>query len=355
MMYWRPRARSPIGIDVSGRYLHAVQLQRANGGWRLAAAGRYERANPESELSANEVRLFSELLERQGFTGRDVTLAVPGELLKSDLLELPAAASGLALEQLARMEMARTHKCLPDSFELTIWPLPSSGRSTDGQHVMAAACTHPESERLLEVWESGGLCVSALDVHASVVARVIQSRMTQQPHISAALDLTWDAARLVIFLENTVIYDRTLADGGLHLLNKTLVERLDVDSEVADFAIFQVGFGEILKAEWKNWPLLTDARGIMATHFTSMLDELRVSFSYAQHRYPDIPVDRLFLMGWGATVPGLAEPLESMLGIETQLITPSCTIDTPVDSRVALQDPGFTLATGLALFEESGC
>lgn len=348
------KGRSPIGIDVSARYLHAVQLQRAGPGWRLAAAGRYERVKPESELRPNELRLFSDLLERQGFTGREVTLAVPNDMLKSDLLELPSTATGPALLQLSRMEMARTHKCLPDTFELATWPLPASDRNSEGQHVMAAACTHADSERLLEPWEASGLEVSGLDVHASVVARVIEGQLAKNPHISAALDLTWDAARLVIFLENTVIYDRILADGGLRLLSETLINRLDVDHEVADFALFQVGFGDTIKEEWASWPLLTDARGIMATHFTSMLDELRISFSYAQHRYPEIPVDRLFLMGWGATMPGLRDPLDSMLGIETQVIAPSNTVETPLDAKAAYEDPGFTLAAGLAQFEDGG-
>lgn len=352
MTRWLGQHRSPIGIDVGGRRLTAVQLARRGRGWRLASAAQFERRDPAAALDADEVRLFSEILDRQGFVGRDIVLAVPSDTLKSDLLELPAAAADVSLQQLARMELARTHKCNPEGFELAAWPLPRSARAGDGRHVMAAACTHADSEAMLEVWELGGLEPVALDIHASAVARMIRPLMAEHPHVSAALDLTWDAASLVILHRDTVIYDRTLAERGLREMHESLVKRLEVEPDVADFAMFQVGFAEELQDDRARWPLLTDARGIMATHFTSMLDELRVSFSYAQHRYPDTPVDRLYLMGRGALIPGLAEPLASMLGIEIQPVAPVDVLDDVEPGVSGERDPSLAVAVGLALFDE---
>jgi hypothetical protein len=44
------------------------------------------------------------------------------------VLEMPPKSSTAPIEQLARMELARTQKCAPDSFEMGFWELPITGR-----------------------------------------------------------------------------------------------------------------------------------------------------------------------------------------------------------------------------------
>jgi len=351
-MKLRPaRALSPIGVDVSARRLAAVQLARRGAGWRVASAAHMDRPEPVAALSAAEVGVFAQILERRGFAGREVALAVPCERLRGDLLELPVSAPDEALGQLARMELARTHKCSPDSFEIAAWTLPSAARTANVRQVMSAACTHDDAEAVLEAWDGGGLQVTALDVHAIAAARALAPMVRGEAAVSAILDLTWDAAHLAILLEDTVIYDRTLAESGLMQVHAALMARLEIEADVADFAMFDVGFNGELKDEWSGWPLLTDARGILATHFTSMLDELRVSISYAQHRYPDQPLRRLFLTGWGATILGLEDPLGSMLGVEAKRVAPADLLECGREHAEAMHNPSFTLAVGLAAIE----
>src|SRR5687768_2050813 len=100
--------RSPIGIDVGGRAVKAVQLQRGPAGWRVAAAAAVPRVPAERKHagtptapaaaaapgdaapapadqgmaaitapSAAELNRLYDTLERQGFAGRQVVLAVP--------------------------------------------------------------------------------------------------------------------------------------------------------------------------------------------------------------------------------------------------------------------------------------
>jgi len=351
MKWRRARSWSAIGVDVSARRLAAVQLARRGAGWRIASAAHMDRAEPSAALSAAEVGVFAQILDRQGFAGREVTLAVPCERLRSDLLELPASAPDEALGQLARMELARTHKCSPDSFEMAAWTLPSAARSANVRPVMAAACTHADAEAVLEAWDGGGLRVTALDIHAVAAARAMAPIVGRDATVTAILDLTWDAAHLAILLGDTVIYDRTLAESGLLHVHAALTARLEIESDVADFAMFEVGFSDEMKDEWSGWPLLTDARGILATHFTSMLDELRVSISYAQHRYPELPLSRVFLTGWGASIPGLEDPLGSMLGVEARRMAPADLFECGREHAEALSNPSYTVAAGLAAFE----
>ena len=98
---------------MTGRSLHAVQLQRNSRGGRIVAAVSYDRHDPEAELSSKELADFVVILDRQGFVGSEVVLAVPDAFLISDLMELPGKAEAASLQQLARMELVRTHTCNP--------------------------------------------------------------------------------------------------------------------------------------------------------------------------------------------------------------------------------------------------
>ena len=345
------RGRSPIGIDITGRSLHAVQLQRSSSGGRIVAAVSYDRPQPEAELGSREIADFVLILDRQGFVGNEVVLAVPDAILISDLMELPSKAEAATLQQLVRMELVRIHKCNPSAFELTTWTLPESVRSAETQHLMAAACLHEKSEQLLEVWDRTGLEVVALDVHTLAMARIIRSQTRQCQGISALLKLGWDVSHLVILYQGEVVYERALQESGLENLVQTLIDRLEIDQEVAFFAINEVGFTSDSKEQWASWPLLTDARGIMATHFTTILDEVRVSFSYAQHRYPGSPLERLLLTGRGASIPGLCEPVNSTLEMDTSVIVPTDICDCSQALGDFCNDPALTVAVGLAQFD----
>ena len=125
---WRSH-HLPIGIDATGRALTVVQLKGDPGSLRLSAATTYQRPHPDEPLSGGELHALAEVLDRQGLVGRELAIAMPAEKLLSDLLDLPPARGEVSMHQLARMEVARTHRCAPDALELSVWPLPRSGRA----------------------------------------------------------------------------------------------------------------------------------------------------------------------------------------------------------------------------------
>ena len=107
-------SRSPIGIDIGTRRIKAMQLDRA--GTRICAAAIMQRLESAAVPSSHEVARLAATLDRTGFAGNRIVLAVPPDMLISDVLELPKSA--VQLEQLARMEVARAHRCAPDAVEV---------------------------------------------------------------------------------------------------------------------------------------------------------------------------------------------------------------------------------------------
>lgn len=87
-MAWMGASRSPIGIDVSGRFMNAVQLTRHGRGWRIDAASSVPRSDAAMPLTVEELSRLASMLYRQGFRGGGIVMAVPTERLVTGMLEL---------------------------------------------------------------------------------------------------------------------------------------------------------------------------------------------------------------------------------------------------------------------------
>src|SRR5688500_18704538 len=131
MRNFRKQPRSPIGLDLGARRVKAVQLEPSAdvaSGWRVAAATCVNRAAPGTPFTADEVARVGDTLDRLGFMGTRVALAAPVDKLISAMLELPKSGQ-IPLEQIARVEIARTNKIPPESFEMGCWELPVPARA----------------------------------------------------------------------------------------------------------------------------------------------------------------------------------------------------------------------------------
>src|SRR5262245_12711380 len=129
MKRFAPQSRSPIGIDLGGYAVKAVQLARAGRGWSIHAVLSVPLPVPNHPLDRGTVRFLRDSLHRQGFTSDRVVLAAPTKQLEVDVLEVPPASSGAPVQQIARMELARSAKIESDRFEMGCWELPAPARA----------------------------------------------------------------------------------------------------------------------------------------------------------------------------------------------------------------------------------
>src|SRR5690349_2563599 len=194
MFRFAKHSRSIIGLDVGARRIKAVQLDAS--GASLCAAIVVPRLEASLVPSPDEVSRLSATLYRAGFTGNRVALAMPSEKLVTQVMEFPRAAG--SFEQLARMELARSHRCAPDSLELGAWELPSANRSGKTTQVMVIAGKHEDSTPLLDVFEQQGLDVVSLQPRACALARATAQFTATEKPLSALLDFGWNAATLVL-------------------------------------------------------------------------------------------------------------------------------------------------------------
>jgi Tfp pilus assembly PilM family ATPase len=382
------RTRSAIGIDVGARAVKAVQFGRdrfGSGEWRVAAVAEVPRDEVSQQanvtapvagqpgaqpgraahaLTPVEVRRLMGTLERQGFAGHGVVLAVPNERVLSSLLELPPRSSQAPLEQIARMEVARAHRFAPDAFEMGCWDLPAAARATKQTPVMAVACTHADAAMLMDPFEAEGMDVCALDVKAAALARACRPLLnTEAGGIVGIVDLGWSAATLSLMHRGVAIYGRTLGDSGICKLYHTLATRLGLEIEVIDYLLADSGIagtdaghaaqGAVASATTgiRKAKAATDAAGLIAAHFEAAVHELQVSLTYAQHQYPDTPLSRLLVVGGGGCIRGVTEHLRRTLGIEARAAAPADLALCPPAVAEKCASPSLTAALGLAQFD----
>ena len=339
MIRW-PLAKSlgPIGLDLGTHSFHAVQLRRAGTAWQTAATLSLPRVNPGPIVTADEIRRLCGVLERRGFVGREVVLAIPAAGLLSAMLELPARAPGVPVETIAAAEFGRVHRLDPAAVSMTMWDLPAPARASRATFAMAVGTKADTLRTHVDVVESCGLRVTAVDEPLSAVARgaLGDSGSIGQ---TAVVDFGHHALRLAIVHGRTLAYTRTLLDAGTSAVLHAAAEATKSDLADVEQSLWHPSAADVTSAD--TVPADTTLIDLLNGHLEVVLREITQAFAYAARQYPDLPVAAVRLAGGGALLPGVAEKFAEALAV-------ACTACGDAATPAPL-----TLARGLALFGEA--
>ena len=343
------KPRSPIGIDIGRRRIKAAQFNRSATGWRLAAAASVRRGVSQPTIGPEEIRRLRAALAERGFKGNAIVLAVPAERLLSGIMELPPPDSGAPIDRLARSEMARLHKCDPQSLETCCWALPDPARAANTMFVMGVACTHADADRLLDVFEDESFDVERLDVQARALARSCRPLLDRVKGTAGIVDLGWTAARLILMYEGVVVYERKLPRSGVHGLIKALAAELERTEEQVERELHEKAFWSALSAG--SGAGEADGDTAADRYLAGLVEEMRIPMSYLANQYPEAALERFLLVGGGATIPGLPDRLGAALACEVQAVLPSDLVICP-ESFDEQYGPALAAALGLSRPEE---
>jgi type IV pilus assembly protein PilM len=340
--------RSPIGVDLGEHSIKAVQLNRRGTRWVLGAAANFPRKTAGGKLEPAEIDRLLGVLERAGFKGTSAVLAAPRGDLMSGMLELPPRTPGLPIDQIARMEFSRVHKCEAAGFQLSYWDLPEPARASKATHVMAVGYKHSAADEFLDTIESAGLNVIALDSNASALTRACIPLACSAT--TAILDLGYSEASLALSQAGLLTYERRMTEAGTKRLTESLRTQLDLTDDEINYVAWDGGFGE--PGDRRGAEVFTDARRYIGAHFAPLIHELKLTFSYTEHQYPQAPVKLLLIAGGGAKIPGIAGHLQAALGIDVRVANPADVVACSTDLLDRATQTLLT-AVGLAQFEEA--
>lgn len=374
MRWMGKKSRGPIGIDLGSRWIKAAQVSSPNWQPALEAAVAMPRLVPGGPLSDAEVHRLAEVLERQGFTGRQVVLAAPNESLLTGTLNLPPRGSGAPVDQIARMELSRMHKCDPQGIELSYWDLPSVGGGNTST-VMAVACPHAAAAALLDRFESVGLDVVGMDVHWLALARACQPLWesfsiadesgTPAVGLHAILDLGWRGARLTVLRETIVTFERVLTEGGLNRLAEELKSKFRLDDLALDCVLRETPLITATQTAGETQDEATpsseaerrqprdqafdEVRRTMGGYAESLVRELQLSLDYAVQSARGESVRGLALTGGGA-LNGLDAFIAEQLNLKTQTVTAIDLVQVSPALTATAGNPTLIAALGLATY-----
>lgn len=303
----------PIGVAIDGRWMSAVQRHRG----REIAVHLDRGASCGGERidevpSEAEVELFASVLERHRFVGRRVALAAPASLTRQSVLDLPPASSGAPLTTIAAGEMARLHKLTPGEFEVAVVPMAAPPRGVAPSSAVALA--HDDAERVLAGFDACGLDV--VSIEPASMALVGAAGLDRPGPAGAVLELGWHAMRIVVSVPTgpgeggTPAYERTIEPIGLEGLHESLCVQLELDDDVGDFVLAELGVHDEFGDERDTWSRRDEVRELIATWAQRVASESSAAIDYAQQRF-QVEIDRVHVCGFGTTVPGAIAMIEA--------------------------------------------
>ncbi|MFU8829608.1 MAG: pilus assembly protein PilM [Phycisphaerales bacterium] len=319
MRFSLPQAWSPIGLDIGTQRVNAVQLDALG---RVRAYAAFARREPEADLTIVEAARIRNVLDRHGFRGCSTVIAAPRHLVRETILDLPPASSGAPIAQLAVAELGRIHKLAPGSFSMGMWELPASSRSSGGCQTMAVTCPSSASEELCDVLESAGIEPVAIDTAGCALVRALP---VDPLGTQAVLELAESRTTLLVIHQGILVFERPLSELTMRLLRSRLAKALRVSVQEAGRLLAERG---LLKAD-ENLAMIETLRPLI----DPLVEEVAQSGAYASSRYTDAAISQVFLVGRGASVPGLAEYLGESL--ECDFVAPCLSELAPMRGAMA--------------------
>lgn len=303
----------PIGIDLGGRWLSAAQVRRVGARVELAAASRVRRLSPgPGRPDGRDLARLVDTLERRGFVGRRAVLAAPDDKLVASVLQLPAAAPGVPMGEIARDELAREHRKDPSLLACAWWELPATDRSEPGTPVMAVGLAHADGAAAIDAIEQAGLEVVAIDCAAMALARAA-APASPAGGLAAVVDAGWNAATIVLARDGLPIFQRRLSDLGLASLHRQVREAFDTDDEGADALLAEAGRPDGPE----------DVARLVGATKSALAREVAAALAYAARRFPGVEPRCVAVVGDGSAVGGLAAGVAAACELPAAVLDPA--------------------------------
>ena len=333
-----------VGVDIGAGSLKAISLSKDGSGIIvLDAIG--ELKTPRVEWTKGDPKAISEvaksiklLLTEAKIKSSQAVTCLPEEEVVSRLIRLPPLKPN-EIKVALRFE-AETFVPYPldqVSIDYEIIEEDDAGRLT----VYAIAARNDLINAYIKLFKEAGLELLALESPAVAMRRSAVASVSKEAAM-VVVDMGEKYSDIVSINKGKVYFTRAMSVGGESL---TRAISINLGLDMASSEEYKKAYG------MKEAELEGKIKNAISPVFANMAEEIRralASFREDQGK----PADLLVLSGGGANLPGLAEELTRLLGIEVQVIQPfmgmnSSKITLPIDLNT--EGCRFGLAVGLAL------
>jgi len=334
-----------IGIDIGVGSIKVVSISKGSGKLVLDVIGEAKTPRVQwtkedktgkaiGELSIAIKSLLSDLKIR----ANQAVTSLPEDEVVSRLIRLPPLKESEVRDALKfEAETFVPYPLDQVSIDYEVVEQDDAGRLT----VFAIAARNDLIQAYVKLFKTLGIDLIALESPAVAMRRAVVESVSPTAAI-LLVDMGEKYSDIVSMNAGKVYFTRAMSVGGESL---TRAISINLGLDMASAEEYKKAYG------LKEMELEGKIRNAIQPVFNSMAEEIRralASFREEQNKAAEL----LVLSGGGSNLPGLAEQLTKVLGIEVQVIQPFVKMDTsklvlPID----LNSEGcrFSLAAGLAL------
>ena len=339
-----------IGLDISSTSVKMMELSKTGSSYRIEGIGVEPLpANAVVEKNIVEVEAVGESVKRalakSKIKTKNVAIAVAGSSVITKKITMPASLNEEEMEGQIQLE---ADQYIPYPLEEVALDFHIIGESEDNPEtvdVLLAACRSETVDNRVAAVELAGLTAKIVDIEAYTVETVFSVLAPNLPDEGmdktvAIVDIGATMTSLSVIHNHQLIYTREQNFGGKQLTEE-IMRRYGLSYEEAGLAKRQGGLPDNYEPE-----VLEPFKETTAQQVSRFLQ-----FFYSAGG-PVSEIDNLVLAGGSASLPHLAELVESHNGIPTSVANPFA--DMSSSSRVNKANleadaPSFLVAAGLAI------
>lgn len=335
-----------LGIDIGANSIKVISLTKEGKNIVLDVVGETKNSktnwmkDPEKNVKEiNEVAAqIKALLNDLKIKAKKAVVCLPEDQVISRLIRLPPLKDSEIVDVLKfEAETFVPYPLDKISLDYEIIEKDEAGRLT----VFVIAARNDLINAYIKLFKSLDLTLVALESPAVTFRRVANVAVSASNGIMV-IDFGEKYSNIVALNKGQICFTRSLSVGG-ESLTRAISVNLGLDMASAEE--YKKAYG------LKENELEGKIRASLMPILNSLTEDIRKAvalFSEDQGK----PVDLLVLSGGGANLPGLAEELTKVMGVEVQIIQPFIFINTSkitLPFNLSLEGCRFSLAIGLAL------
>jgi len=335
---------STIGVDLGEGTIKLVTLSKDNAGLVLNSLSEIKNPRPDWLKAGNDkygseiAKTIKSLMDEAKLKTKQAVVCIPEGEVISRLIRLPPLKENEIMDALKfEAETFIPYPLDQVSIDYEIIEEDDAGRLS----IFVIAAQNSLIQNYIKLFKSIGLELFAIETTAVSLARVVTSSMALVKGV-VVVDMGEKHSEIVGIDNGKVYFTRSMMVGGESL---TRAISLNLGLDMASAEEYKKAYG------MKELELEGKIKNAISPIFANMAEEIRKSlalFAEEQKKAAEL----LVLSGGGANLPGLAEELTKLLGIEVQVIQPFLKVDLKqVQLPINLNVEGcrFSVATGLAM------
>jgi type IV pilus assembly protein PilM len=349
-MFLLNKKSNPIlGIDISATAIKLLELSRSGSRYRVESyAVEPLPANTVVEKTITDIEAVGEAIARavkkSGTRTRNAAAAVAGSSVITKIISMPSDLSEDDMENQIQVEADQYIPFPLEEVALDFEVLGPSDENPDQVDVLLAASRSDNVDASVGVLELAGLTAKVIDVEAFAVENTIVMMAKDllgggDDQVIAVADVGSTVTTLSVMENLKTVYSREQTFGGAQL-TEDIQRRYGLSYEEAGQAKRQGGLPDNYEPE------------VLEPFKESMAQQISRAQQFFFSSSQITNIDHLILAGGCASINGIAELIESKIGVPTIVANPFANM--AVSSKVPAQSltndaPAMMISCGLAL------